>query len=121
MQSLDLSDQNTLDYSAYTTPVTVDLSGMLSISSISPATGTAGVKGMRHVIGGGAADTITGGGGINTTAIRVSHTVDHTAPGHDGWRLRGGRIVTEVNHPLPPSLRRVDKLEVERGACEGSV
>ncbi len=62
VSSLDLADQDTLDYSAYTTPVTVDLSGMLDASSLCPATGTAGVKGMRHVIGGTSSDVLTGGG-----------------------------------------------------------
>ncbi|MGA1287232.1 MAG: hypothetical protein ACO3ZK_07000, partial [Rubrivivax sp.] len=107
VQSLDLADQNTLDYSAYTTPVTVDLSGMLSVSSISPATGTAGVKGMRHVIGGGAADTITGGGGVDlwleggAGADRLSGSTgwdlleggsgNDTLYGHEGQdRLEGG-------------------------------
>jgi Ca2+-binding RTX toxin-like protein len=88
VQSLDLADQNTLDYSAYTTPVTVDLSGMLSASSISPATGTAGVKGMRHVIGGSAADTITGGGGLDLW-IEGGAGADRLS-GSTGWDLLEG-------------------------------
>jgi len=88
VQSLDLADQNTLDYNAYTTPVTVDLSGTLSISSISPATGTAGVKGMRHVIGGGAADTITGGGGMDLW-LEGGAGADRLS-GSTGWDLLEG-------------------------------
>jgi Ca2+-binding RTX toxin-like protein len=88
VQSLDLADQNTLDYSAYTTPVTVDLSGMLSASSISPATGTAGVKGMRHVIGGGAADTLTGGGGVDLW-LEGGAGADRLS-GSAGWDLLAG-------------------------------
>lgn len=59
---------NALDYSAYTTPVTVDLGNSLG-------TGTLGLAGIRHVLGGSAADIIIGdaqdnilfGGGRNDT------------------------------------------------------
>ena len=49
---------NLLDYSAYTTPVTVDL-------STNSATGTSNVTNLSNVTGGSAGDAITGDGGVN--------------------------------------------------------
>ena len=49
---------NTLDYSAYTTPVTVDL-------SIFEATGVTSMIGIQNVIGGSANDELTGNNGDN--------------------------------------------------------
>jgi Ca2+-binding RTX toxin-like protein len=98
VSSLDLADQDTLDYSAYTTPVTVDLSGMLDASSLCPATGTAGVKGMRHVIGGASSDVLTGGGffdlwlegGAGSDNLVGASGADRLSGGGDGDSITGG-------------------------------
>lgn len=98
VSSLDLADQNTLDYSAYTTPVTVDLSGMLSAASVCPATGTAGVMGMRHVIGGASSDVLTGGGffdlwlegGAGADLLLGASGNDLLSGGGDGDSITGG-------------------------------
>ena len=51
---------DTLDYSGWTTSVTVNLSVPYAVDTEGTATGTTGVSNIRHVIGGQEADQITG-------------------------------------------------------------
>jgi hypothetical protein len=67
---------NTLDYSAYTTPVSVALGDVNGATALpGTATGTSGIRNIQNVIGGSANDTLignnqnnvlTGNGGVNT-------------------------------------------------------
>lgn len=54
-------DLDTLDYSRWTSPVTVDYSPLLSPTTPRAVTGVAGVVDLRHVIGGSRSDALTGG------------------------------------------------------------
>ncbi len=58
----DFTDFDTLDYSAWTSAVTVSYLGALDFTFLGTATGTASVRGLRHVIGGTKNDTLTAGG-----------------------------------------------------------
>ena len=55
-------DLDTLDYSLWTSPVTVDYSPIASLATPRAVTGVAGVVDLRHVIGGSKSDSLTGGG-----------------------------------------------------------
>ncbi|NOY97926.1 MAG: calcium-binding protein, partial [Chloroflexi bacterium] len=86
--------QNTLDYSAYTSPVHVDLAA-------GTATGTAGIQNIQHIIGGSGddvltgdaadnqisglagADTINGGAGVDTLLGGDGNDVLHGGDGND--------------------------------------
>ena len=65
---------NTLDYSAYTTAVAVDLTA-------GTATGTTGVSNIRNIIAGAGADTLTGDAGANTITANAG---DDTVTGGGG-------------------------------------
>ena len=54
-------DLDTLDYSLWTSPVTVDYSPIASLAAPRAVTGVAGVVDLRHVIGGSKSDSLTGG------------------------------------------------------------
>ena len=56
------ADLDTLDYSLWTSPVTVDYSPIASLATPRAVTGVAGVVDLRHVIGGSKSDSLTGGG-----------------------------------------------------------
>ena len=62
IQGLSFAEMNSLDYSAWTAPVTVDYTGQLDASFLGLATGTGNVRNLQHVIGGSAADSLTAGG-----------------------------------------------------------
>ncbi|MFM1902818.1 MAG: hypothetical protein RLZZ440_718, partial [Planctomycetota bacterium] len=62
IQGLSFAEMNTLDYGAWTTPVTVDYTGQVDANFLGTATGTGSVRNLQHVIGGGAADSLIGGG-----------------------------------------------------------
>jgi|GEM_PF-2800271 len=55
------ADLDTLDYSLWTSPVTVDYSPIASLATPRAVTGVAGVVDLRHVIGGSKSDSLTGG------------------------------------------------------------
>lgn len=55
------ADLDTLDYSLWTSPVTVDYSPVASLATPRAVTGVAGVVDLRHVIGGSKSDSLTGG------------------------------------------------------------
>jgi autotransporter-associated beta strand protein len=57
-----LANLDILDYTAWNTPVTVNYLGIVDDTTAGLATGTGGVKGLRHVIGGTNKDTFKGGG-----------------------------------------------------------
>jgi Ca2+-binding RTX toxin-like protein len=52
---------DTLDYSLWTSPVSVDYSVVAAVGAPRAVTGVAGVVDLRHVIGGSRSDTLTGG------------------------------------------------------------
>ena len=57
-------DLDTLDYSLWTSPVSVDYSVVAAVGAPRAVTGVAGVVDLRHVIGGSKGDTLTGGAEI---------------------------------------------------------
>ena len=61
VQSIDFADMNTLDYSAWSTPVTVDYTGQLDASFTTAVTGVGTVRWLQHVIGSGKDDSLTAG------------------------------------------------------------
>ena len=97
---------NTLDYSAFTTPISVvlgDVNGSIALPG--SATGTFGIQNIQNVIGGSASDTLigndqnnvfTGNGGINTIdgkggVNRVLET-DTSAAGNTSFTLTNTRL-----------------------------
>jgi Ca2+-binding RTX toxin-like protein len=58
----DFADMNILDLSAWTTPVAVSYVGALDAGFVGTASGTGGVRNLRHVIGGTKDDDIRAGG-----------------------------------------------------------
>ncbi|MFM8415481.1 MAG: cadherin domain-containing protein, partial [Planctomycetota bacterium] len=54
-------DLDTLDYSLWTSPVTVDYTPVVTLTTPRAVTGVAGVVDLRHVIGSSRSDTLTGG------------------------------------------------------------
>jgi Ca2+-binding RTX toxin-like protein len=58
----DFTDMNILDLSAWTTPVAVSYVGALDASFVGTATGTGGIRNLRHVIGGTQDDDLRAGG-----------------------------------------------------------
>ncbi len=62
IQGLSFAEMNTLDYGAWTAAVTVDYTGQVDANFLGTATGTGNVRNLQHVIGGGAADSLSGGG-----------------------------------------------------------
>ena len=61
VQSIAFDDMNTLDYSAWTSPITVDYTGQLDASFITAVTGVGSVRWLQHVIGGLKGDSLTAG------------------------------------------------------------
>lgn len=59
--ALGLDHANTLDYTAYTTPVSVDIGSAGVWGAVGMATGTLGVKSLMHVVGGSGGDSMLGG------------------------------------------------------------
>ena len=79
---------NTLDYSLYTTPVSVDISTAGLPGAVGTATGTLGVKSLMHVMGGSGNDSMVGG---YWDAWFEGGNGSDTLTGGDGWdRLSGG-------------------------------
>ncbi len=107
IQGLSFAEMNTLDYGAWTTPVTVDYRGQLDASFLGSATGTGNVRNLQHVIGGGGADSLSaggmpvwfeGGGGDDTLAGSFQNDVLEGQAGDDSIAgsfgddiLRGGQ------------------------------
>lgn len=58
----DFADMDVLDLSAWTTPVAVSYVGALDASFVGTATGTGGVRNLRHVIAGAKDDDLRAGG-----------------------------------------------------------
>ena len=91
-------DKNTLDYSGWAIPVTVNYTGSLDASFVGTATGTSGVRSLSHVIGGSAGDTLIAGegtpawfegrGGNDTLTSRVQY--DRLEGGDDDDTLSAG-------------------------------
>ena len=73
--------QNTLDYSAYTTTVTVDLAA-------GTATGTAGISNIQHILGGSGDDFLSGSDGVDTLWGGAGNDVLSGGGGND--TLNGG-------------------------------
>jgi Ca2+-binding RTX toxin-like protein len=85
--ALGVDHAKTLDYSAYTTPVSVDISNAGLPGAVGAATGTLGVKNLMHAIGGSANDSMVGG--YWDVWFEGGHGHD-TLTGGDGWdRLSG--------------------------------
>ncbi|MFM7183325.1 MAG: calcium-binding protein [Planctomycetota bacterium] len=84
----DFTDFDTLDYSAWTSAVTVSYLGALDFTFLGTATGTASVRGLRHVIGGTKNDTFTAGG---LAVWFEGQNGGDTLVGGQGWdKLEGG-------------------------------
>jgi Ca2+-binding RTX toxin-like protein len=97
MPGYEFADFDTLDYTGWTAPVTVDFTGQIDATVRGSATGTGGVVNLRHVVGGSRNDSLTAGGlpvwfegGAGDDTLTGSGQNDLLAGGSGGDTLVGG-------------------------------